>query len=199
MQEKSTRMKPQEGHYDLDGVPPPKLKGTIGQSMETKVNSSSQIKDKKAITEKLNPLLADTYSTYLKTQNFHWNVTGPNFYLLHKLFETEYKELAESVDLIAERIRALGSEAPGTFKEFSALTTMEDEIKSTTAEQMISSILMSYDSLIQSCLKVYRFADEEGDISTCDMLAKLSGKCQKSIWMFRSQLPNQQSLKEKMI
>src|SRR5918992_5332684 len=83
--------------------------------------------DRKAIAEGLSRLLADTYTLYLKTHNFHWNVTGPMFQTLHLMFEEQYNELALAVDLIAERIRALGFPAPGTYREFSSLSSIEED------------------------------------------------------------------------
>src|ERR1041384_6253057 len=103
--------------------------------MEINIGIAEQ--DRRAIVEGLSRLLADTYTLYLKTHNFHWNVTGPMFQTLHLMFETQYTELADAVDLIAERIRALGSPAPGTYAEFAKLTSIKEVDGVPRAEEMI--------------------------------------------------------------
>ena len=97
--------------------------------------------DRQAIAEGLSRLLADTYTLYLKTHNYHWNVTGPMFQTLHLMFETQYNELALAVDAIAERIRSLGAPAPGSYREFAALTSIEDDTDRPVATEMIRRLV----------------------------------------------------------
>src|SRR6476646_5526350 len=97
------------------------------------------------IAEELSHFLADTYTLYLKTQSFHWNVRGPNFYSLHKMFEEQYQELAAAVDEIAERIRSLGSYTPATFAQYAQLTSLKEEQNQLTAEEMIQKLLLDHE------------------------------------------------------
>ena len=109
--------------------------------MSTEINIGIEEQDRKNIAEGLSRLLADSYTLYLKTHNYHWNVKGPLFNTLHQMFEVQYSELALAVDEIAERIRALGEPAPGSYKAYAQLTSIEEEDSVPEAEQMIRQLL----------------------------------------------------------
>src|SRR5689334_3930652 len=111
--------------------------------------------DRRKIAEGLSRLLADTYTLYLKTHNYHWNVTGPMFQTLHLMFETQYTELALAVDLIAERIRALGVAAPGTYREFSALSSIKESRGVPKAEQMIKDLVAGQEAVVRTARAVF--------------------------------------------
>src|SRR5690242_20906702 len=106
--------------------------------------------DRKAIAQGLSHLLADTYTLYLKTHNYHWNVVGPMFQTLHLMFETQYNELALAVDLIAERIRALGQRAPGSYVEFSKLTSIPEEPDTVKAKDMIRHLVQGQETVVRT-------------------------------------------------
>lgn len=109
---------------------------------------------RKAIADGLSRLLADTYTLYLKTHNFHWNVTGPMFSTLHLMFETQYTELALAVDLIAERIRALGFHAPGSYTQFAGLSSIEDETSVPDANEMIRRLVKGQESVVRTARSI---------------------------------------------
>jgi starvation-inducible DNA-binding protein len=138
------------------------------------------------ITEGLAKLLADTYTLYLKTQNFHWNVTGPHFHSLHRMFEEEYTELAAAVDLIAERIRALGAVAPGSFAEFLKLTTIKEDHSPPTAHDMVKKLLHDHQTIIHHLELLMPIAQESKDEGTLDLLITRTEVHQKTAWMLRS-------------
>ena len=114
------------------------------------INIGIEEQDRREIAEGLSKLLADTYTLYLKTDNFHWNVTGPMFQTLHLMFEQQYNELALAVDLIAERIRALGFPAPGTYKEFSKLSSISEEEGTPTADEMICKLVEGQEAVVRT-------------------------------------------------
>lgn len=141
------------------------------------------------IADELTHLLADTYTLYLKTQNFHWNVTGPFFPQLHKLFEEQYIELADAVDVIAERIRALGGHAPASFSEFQKLSSLKDETnKNIEAMTMVSKLLDDHDTLAHHLLIIFDKAEQADDQGTVDMLTERLRAHEKMAWMLRSSL-----------
>ncbi|MBI4396782.1 MAG: DNA starvation/stationary phase protection protein [Elusimicrobia bacterium] len=143
--------------------------------------------ERKEITDSLSRLLADTYLLYLKTQNFHWNVTGPMFYSLHKLFEEQYKELAEAADPIAERIRALGAPAPGSFSEFRSLSTLQESPGGNMRdEDMVFSLLDGHRITIQTASQALSAADRDKDMVTVDLLSERIHAHEKAAWMLRS-------------
>src|ERR1041385_6740124 len=115
--------------------------------MKTNIDIGIKDKDRRQIAEGLSRLLADTYTLYLKTHNFHWNVTGPMFQTLHLMFETQYNELALAVDLVAERIRALGHTAPGTYKKFAELSTIREDDGVPKAEDMIRRLVEGHETV----------------------------------------------------
>lgn len=141
---------------------------------------------KSKIADGLAKLLADTYTLYLKTQNFHWNVTGPHFHSLHRMFEEEYTELAGAVDEIAERIRALGVRAPASFTEFSKLTSISEETSTPNATDMVKKLLKDHESVIDHLQQLMPVAQEAGDEATLDLLITRTEIHQKTAWMLRS-------------
>ena len=145
--------------------------------------------ERKQITEGLSKLLADTYTLYLKTHNFHWNVTGPLFNTLHLMFEQQYNELALAVDLIAERIRALGFPAPGTYAEFSKLSSIPEESgKVPLAEEMIKLLVEGNEAVIRTARSIFPAAERASDESTADLLTQRMQIHEKTAWMLRSML-----------
>jgi starvation-inducible DNA-binding protein len=133
-------------------------------------------------------LLADTYLLYLKTHNYHWNVTGPMFSTLHDLFEVHYTELATAIDEIAERIRALGFPAPGSFAQFGELTALEEETGLPAAEEMILRLLKGQETVVRTARSVLAAADEASDEPTLDLLTQRMQVHEKNAWMLRSLL-----------
>jgi starvation-inducible DNA-binding protein len=131
-------------------------------------------------------LLADSYSLYLKTHNFHWNVTGPMFNTLHLMFETHYTELSLAVDLIAERIRALGFVAPGSYSEFGKLTKVKEHAGDTAATDMIKYLIEAHEVVINTARSILPAADEANDQVTMDLLTQRLQIHEKTVWMLRS-------------
>jgi starvation-inducible DNA-binding protein len=140
------------------------------------------------ITGGLSKVLADTYTLYLKTHNFHWNVTGPMFQTLHLMFEAHYNELALAVDLIAERIRALGFPAPGTYRQFAALSSIREEDHIPKAQEMIQLLVAGHEAVARTSRAVFRTAEEANDQPSCDLLTQRMQLHEKTAWMLRSLL-----------
>lgn len=150
--------------------------------------------DRKEIAEGLSRLLADTYTLYLKTHNFHWNVTGPLFNTLHLMFETQYTELALAVDLIAERIRALGFAAPGSYAEYSRLASIREAVGVPEANEMIRQLIEGQEAVVRTARSVIPAADRATDEATLDLLTQRLQLHEKTAWMLRSMLEGQSSL-----
>ncbi len=144
--------------------------------------------DASATVEPLKVLLADSYTLYLKTHNFHWNVTGPMFTTLHTLFETQYTELALAVDEIAERIRSLGHVAPGSYAEFGQLATVEDARGVPKATDMIAQLAADHDTVVKAAKGVVEAAEQAGDQATADLATRRIDVSEKAVWMLRSHL-----------
>jgi starvation-inducible DNA-binding protein len=144
--------------------------------------------NRERIAQGLSRLLADSYTLYLKTHNYHWNVTGPLFNTLHTMFETQYTELALAVDLIAERIRALGHPAPGSYHAFAKLTAIEEETGAPTAEEMIRQLVIGQETVVKTARAVFPLADEASDEPTADLLTQRMQLHEKNAWMLRSML-----------
>jgi len=140
------------------------------------------------VIEALSELLANSYTLYLKTHNYHWNVTGPMFTTLHTLFETEYTELALAVDEIAERIRALGAPAPASYSAFQKLSAVREETGHPGAEDMIRNLVADQDALVKSAKKLIEAAEPAGDDVSVDLGTRRSEVHQKNAWMLRSHL-----------
>jgi starvation-inducible DNA-binding protein len=142
--------------------------------------------ERRAIAEGLSRLLADTYTLYLKTHNYHWNVTGPMFNTLHLMFEQQYNELALAVDQIAERIRALGFPAPGSYKAYADLASIEEETGSPDAEEMIRQLVKGQEAVVRTARAVFPAADAANDEPTADLLTQRMQIHEKNAWMLRS-------------
>lgn len=138
------------------------------------------------IAQGLSRLLADSYTLYLKTHNYHWNVTGPRFRDLHLLFEEQYSELATAVDLIAERIRTLGLQAPGSYSAFAKLTQIQEEDSIPSAEQMLQNLIIAQETLVRTAREVLPTAQDADDESSASLIADRMVVHEKSAWMLRS-------------
>jgi len=160
----------------------------MAKKNEMSVNIGISDKDRKKIAEGLSKLLADTYTLYLKTHNFHWNVTGPMFNTLHLMFETQYTELALAVDLIAERIRALGYPAPGTYKEYARLSSIQEEDGVPEATEMIRKLVEGQESVIRTARSIFPLVDAASDEPSADLLTQRMQTHEKTAWMLRSML-----------
>lgn len=145
---------------------------------------------RKAIADGLSKVLADTYSLYIKTNNYHWNVTGPQFNALHSMFEAQYTELAPAIDEIAERIRALGHLAPGSYKEFIALTSIKDGDNRLNATEMLRDLVEGQETVARTCRSLIPTVDEAGDEPTADLLTVRMQTHEKNAWMLRAMLAN---------
>ncbi len=143
---------------------------------------------RKDIADGLSRLLADTYTLYLKTHNYHWNVTGPMFQTLHTMFETQYNELALAVDEIAERIRALGMPAPGSYKAYAELSSIAEEDGVPAATDMIANLVKGHEAVARTARSVFPAADEANDEPTADLLTQRMQVSEKAAWMLRSLL-----------
>ncbi|MFK8053290.1 MAG: Dps family protein [Woeseiaceae bacterium] len=152
------------------------------------VNIGIAESDRREIGHGLSRLLADSYTTYLKTHNFHWNVTGPMFATLHTLFETHYMELATAVDEIAERIRALGMPAPGSYKAFAELSVIPEETGTPSAVEMIKQLVEAQEAIARTAREVMPLADKASDEPTADLLTQRMHAHEKNAWMLRSLL-----------
>ncbi|MEJ2094463.1 MAG: DNA starvation/stationary phase protection protein [Gammaproteobacteria bacterium] len=150
------------------------------------INIGINEKDRKAIADGLSRVLADSYTLYLKTHNYHWNVTGPMFNTLHLMFEQQYTELAAAVDEIAERIRALGVYAPGSYKAFAKLTNIEEEIDVPAAEEMVKRAVDGQETVVRTAREVFKLVDAANDEATADLLTQRMQVHEKNAWMLRS-------------
>jgi starvation-inducible DNA-binding protein len=144
--------------------------------------------DRQKIAQGLSRLLADTYTLYLKTHNYHWNVTGPMFQTLHLMFETHYTELALAVDLIAERIRSLGVHAPGTYAEFGRMTSIREDQSVPRAREMIANLVQSHETVAKTAREIFPGAEAGHDEATLDLLTQRIQIHEKTAWMLRSLL-----------
>ncbi|PLX34077.1 MAG: DNA starvation/stationary phase protection protein [Hyphomicrobiales bacterium] len=156
--------------------------------MNKSINIGINEQDRIAIAGGLSRLLADTYTLYLKTHNFHWNVKGPMFNTLHLMFEQQYTELATAVDEIAERIRALGVAAPGSYSQFAALTSIKEETGELSAEQMIARLVEDQESVARTARSVFPDAEAANDEPTADLLTQRMQIHEKTAWMLRSMI-----------
>jgi len=139
-----------------------------------------------AIADELAKVLADTYTLYLKTHNYHWNVTGPMFNTLHLMFETQYTELWAAVDLIAERIRSLGEFAPGSYAQFAELTSIAEADGIPTAEDMVRDLVKGHEAVARTARAAFAVADDANDQPTADLLTQRLEVHEKTAWMLRS-------------
>lgn len=156
--------------------------------ISTPIDIGIEDSKREEIANGLSRLLADTYSLYLKTHNFHWNVTGPMFQTLHTMFETQYTELATAVDLIAERIRALGFPAPGTYSEYAKLSSISETPGVPKAEEMIRLLVEGQEAVVRTARSLFPLLEEANDEPTADLLTQRMQIHEKTAWMLRSLL-----------
>jgi len=154
------------------------------------INIGIKEQHRQQIAEGLSRMLADTYTLYLKTHNFHWNVKGPQFSQLHLLFEQHYTELATAVDDIAERIRALGFPAPGTYGQFVKLSSIKETEGVPKAEEMIRLLVEGQEAVVRTARSIFPIVDEAGDEPSADLLTQRMQVHEKNAWMLRSLLEN---------
>ncbi|MGF1618531.1 MAG: Dps family protein [Acidimicrobiia bacterium] len=152
--------------------------------MEINTGLSEETRSELAVG--LGRLLADTYTLYVKTHGYHWNVTGPMFRTLHLMFEEEYIDLREAVDVIAERIRALGHPAPGSYSEFAELTSVPDEKGVPEAMEMVRNLMEGHESVVRTGRAVVTTAEEAGDVASADLVTQRIDIHEKTAWMLRS-------------
>jgi len=156
--------------------------------MAAKIDIGIKAGDRAAIADNLSRVLADSYTLYLNTHNFHWNVTGPMFNTLHLMFEQQYTELWQAVDLIAERIRALGYPAPGSYSQFAKLGTIKEETGVPNANDMIAQLVKGQEAVAKTARKAFSVAEKANDQPTADLLTQRMEVHEKNAWMLRSML-----------
>ena len=144
--------------------------------------------ERKQIADGLSRLLADSYTLYLKTHNFHWNVTGPMFQTLHLMFQAQYEELALAVDLVAERIRALGFPAPGSYKAYARLSSIEETDGVPSADEMIRQLVSGQEAVARTARSIFPVVEKANDQPTADLLTQRMNTHEKNAWMLRSLL-----------
>lgn len=164
---------------------------TAPESKAMPINIGIPENDRKEIADGLSRLLADTYTLYLKTHNFHWNVTGPMFRTLHLMFEEQYNELATAVDAIAERIRSLGFPAPASYKQFMKLTSIQEEDQVPAAQEMIRLLVAGHETVARTARSIFPASERGGDEATADLLTERLQVHEKTAWMLRSLLADQ--------
>jgi starvation-inducible DNA-binding protein len=186
-------------HFTMDGNPTPSPYDLVmSEKLNSKSNKMARSRviapdvvgiseiERSQVCDGLEHLLADTYLLYLKTQNYHWNVGGSHFLTLHNLFLTQYTDLSLAVDLIAERIRALGQSTPGTLSEFFELTSLKEDRSSKTSTEMLESLIFDQNIVIAGIRKVIHLAAEGNDFATVDLLTQRLQIHEKNAWMLKS-------------
>ncbi|MGZ3650168.1 MAG: Dps family protein [Bdellovibrionota bacterium] len=158
------------------------------QNNQEKLNIGISDVDRKTIVEGLSRLLADTYTLYLKTHNFHWNVTGPQFRTLHLMFEEQYNEIWLATDTIAERIRALGHFAPATYRDFGKLSSIREPDGIPPANDMIRQLVEGHETVTRTAREIFPVVDKARDEATADLLTQRMQTHEKTAWMLRSLL-----------
>lgn len=156
--------------------------------MQKKIDIGINEQDRTEIAEGLKKLLADSYTLYLQTHNFHWNVTGPQFRELHLMFEEHYTELAEAVDDIAERIRTLGVSAPGTYKAFAELSSIKEVDGIPSSQEMVVLLTEGHEKVVKTARQVLKLAQEADDESTASLVSDRMRIHEKTAWMLRATL-----------
>lgn len=144
--------------------------------------------ERSAIGGALSKWLADLYTLYVKTQNFHWNVTGPEFYSLHLLFEKQYEELAEEIDEVAERVRSLGYFVDASLGSFKEITSIPEDDRVHAKTEMVNQLILGHEIVIREGRKLSVLADKHDDAGTVDMVGRRVGGHEKMAWMLRSQI-----------
>lgn len=158
----------------------------VRNDMEVNIGISQE--NRKKIADGLSRVLADSYMVYLKTHNYHWNVTGELFHSLHEQFEMQYTELAEAIDEIAERIRALGYRAPGSFREYQELTSIKEDTDQPKALEMVNRLAIDNEIILRTAREVLPACEAAGDEATLDLLTHRLKVHSKTAWMLRSHL-----------
>ncbi len=161
---------------------------TLLDKKESNIDIGITDKQREEIARALGMLLADSYMLYLKTHNYHWNVTGMNFQSLHAMFEEQYTELAEAIDTIAEQIRSLGHFAPGSFKEFSKMTTITEEEGLPDDKTMVKRLQVANEAVIRTARKALPACEEAGDEASLDLVTERIRTHSKVAWILRSHL-----------
>lgn len=161
---------------------------TLNGVKEMEVNIGISKEHREKIAKGLSKVLADSYLLYLKTHNYHWNVTGELFHQLHEQFEEQYTELAEAIDVIAERIRAIGFRAPGSFKEFNEITSIAEDTDQPKAMEMVKRLAKANEQVIRTAREALKPANEAEDEATIDLLTERLTVHSKTAWMLRSHL-----------
>ena len=156
------------------------------EKIVAEINIGINTKDRENIADGLKHLLADSYTLYLQTHNFHWNVSGPQFRELHLMFEEHYTELAEAVDEIAERIRTLGVAAPGTYKEFSRLSSIKEVEGVPSSEEMVDLLVQGHEQIVSTSREVLKLAQSGDDESTIALVSDRMRVHEKTSWMLRA-------------
>ena len=152
------------------------------------IDTGISAKDRERIAAGLSRLLADTFTVYLKTHNFHWNVTGPMFNTLHLMFETQYNELWAATDPIAERIRSLGHAAPATYAEYSRLASIKETPGQPKAEEMVRLLVEGNEAVVRTARSIFPSVEKANDEPTADLLTQRMQVHEKNAWMLRSLL-----------
>jgi starvation-inducible DNA-binding protein len=156
------------------------------ETMEINIGISEE--ERKEIAKGLSRLLADSYMVYLKTHNYHWNVTGKLFHSLHVMFEEQYTELAEAIDVIAERIRSIGYRAPGSFREYKEITSIKEDIDQPDAMEMVRRLAVDNETIIRTAREALPACEKAGDEASLDLLTQRLDVHSKTAWMLRSHL-----------
>ena len=156
--------------------------------MRTGVDIGLSEESRAQVADSLAHLLADTFTLYLKTHNYHWNVTGPHFAALHALFEQQYQELWLAADELAERVRTLGHEAPGSYRQFAALTQIEEATGAPKAMEMVAELAAANEIVGRAAGATFQVADSAGDQATADLATQRQQVHEKAAWMLRSML-----------
>jgi starvation-inducible DNA-binding protein len=156
--------------------------------MSVQIDIGIPKKERLEIAKGLGHLLADTYTLYLKTHNFHWNVTGPMFQTLHLMFETQYNELWTAIDLVAERIRSLGAPAPGTYAEFARLSSIKETPGVPKARDMLKQLVLGHEAVVRTARALFPAVENAGDEATADLLTQRIQLHEKTAWMLRALL-----------
>jgi len=152
------------------------------------INIGIDTETRKKIAQGLSRLLADTYTLYLKTHNYHWNVTGPHFQSLHAMFMAQYTEMAIAVDDVAERIRALGEFAPGTYREFGKLSSIAEDASMPGWQDMVKNLVAGHEAVVRTCREALPAAQKAGDESSASLLSDRMVVHEKTAWMLRALL-----------
>lgn len=160
----------------------------VNKQKDMEINIGISEANREKIAAGLSKVLADSYMLYLKTHNYHWNVTGEHFHSLHEQFEEQYTELAEAIDEIAERIRALGHRAPGSFREYNELTSIEEDNDKPKAMEMVRRLAVDNETVLRTARQALPPCNDAGDEATIDLITNRLHTHSKTAWMLRSHL-----------